>query len=163
MPNKLTADLHLVYLADAPELIPVLADWTFAAWSKYDPSLTKEGIINSLQGKLYKDKIPLAFAALYNSNPVGMANLKDKIKFAGYEDRKLWLGSFWVVPEFGGRGIEEFIIENACTKARQLGFNKISVFESDPKVAALHKQLGGKQFAMDTYQNHPVTMLEYIL
>lgn len=155
--------VQIKYLADVPEFVPELAQWTLDAWSKYDPTLTVNGVTNSLKNKLNKDQLPITFVAIVANKPVGMISIKPEVKVAGYEDRNLWLGSFWVVAEQRDQGIGTQLLNKAYAKARELGHHKISLFASDPSAPIWYGNHGWKEFAKDTYQGHPVILMEYLL
>lgn len=155
--------VQIKYLADVPEFVPELAQWTLDAWGKYDPSLNLNSITNSLKNKLNKDQVPMTFVAVAGNKPVGMISIKPEIKVKGYEDRNLWLGSFWVLEEFRDQGIGTILLDKAYSKSRELGHNKISLFASDPNAPIWYSNHGWKQFAEDTYQGHPVVLMEYLL
>ncbi len=159
----MSSDTQIKYLADVPQYAPTLAQWTYDAWGKYDPTLTLENATSSLKQKLNKDKIPLAFVAISNDEPVGMVNLKSTIKPQGYEYRNLWLGSLWVAEGHRSQGVGTQLLEAAYKKAKELGFKKISVFESDPEMAIWYAENGWKQFATDEYQTHTIALLEHTL
>jgi N-acetylglutamate synthase-like GNAT family acetyltransferase len=155
--------ITIEYLAHVPEHIPTLAQITFDTWSKYDPSLTIEDSLVHIKSRLNTDKVPLTLVALDNDNLIGMANLKSTTKLSGYEDRNLWLGSFWVAEQYKDHQVGEMLLDAIVSKAQDLGYEKISVWESNPEDAAWHLKHGWSKFALDTYQNHPVTLLEYKL
>lgn len=92
-----------------------------------------------------------------------MVSLKTKIKVPGYTDRKLWLGSYFVVEEYRSQGVDKKLMTAAFDKAKELGFNKISLFSSDTNAAAWYAKHGWVEFAKDTYQNHSVSLMEYKL
>lgn len=92
-----------------------------------------------------------------------MISIKPEIKVAGYEDRNLWLGSFWVVEEHRDQGIGTLLLDKAYAKSRELGHHKMSLFASDPSAPIWYSNHGWKQFAKDTYQGHAVVLMEYLL
>lgn len=153
-------NLQIKCLADVPKYVPTLAQWTMDAWGGYDPTLSLQIATASVQDKLNKHKIPLAFVALVDNKPVGMVTLKDNIKPKGYEDRNLWLGSHWVVESYRKQGVGTALLEHACSKAKEFGYKKISVWDSNPENPKWYEQHGWKKFARDTYQNHPIVFLE---
>lgn len=163
MPSRLIDNIQIKYLADVPEFISVLAQWSYDAWSQYDPSLSIEQSVGSLIMKLNRDKIPLVFVAIYNSNPIATVTLKEKIKIPGYEDRDLWLGSLWVEEEYRKQGIGQCMLDCAYNKAHELGYTRISLFASDPVAAAWYIKYGWRKFAVDTFNHHEVALLEHVL
>ncbi|HSX21008.1 MAG TPA: GNAT family N-acetyltransferase [Gammaproteobacteria bacterium] len=157
------ANVQIKYLAEVPQHVQTLAQWSYDAWSQYDPTLTLENSTASFKDKLNKDKLPLTFVAISDNQPVGMVSLKTKIKVGGHEDRDLWLGSYWVVDDYRDQGIGTQLLEKAYSKARELGHKKISLFASDPSAPEWYSKHGWKQFGTDTYQGHTVALMEYIL
>lgn len=154
---------EICYLADKPDLIPTLALWTFNAWKQYDPTLNMDNITTSLNAKLNKDTLPLTLIALNDSVPIGMVSLKPQIKVKGYEDRKIWLGSFYVAPEHRGQSVGQELLTAAYDNARRLGYDKISLFSSEPEVWPWYLNKGWEKFATDSYQGHTVALMEYKL
>lgn len=163
MNKSLPRDIHIKFLADVSQHIPILAQWTYDAWKQYDPTLRLENIIESLKKNLNTDKIPLTYVAIHNGKPVGMVSLKPKIKLADYTDRPLWLGSYFVIEAYRGRGIGTQLLDSAFNKARELGYPKISLFTSNPLAALGYEKKGWKKFATDSYQEHAVVLMEYII
>lgn len=155
--------VQIKYLAEVPHFVPTLAQWTMDAWSKYDPALNLSNVTASLKEKLNTDKIPLTLVAISGDKPVGMVSLKPKVKVAGYEDRNLWLGSYWVHEEHRNKGIGTQLLDKAYAKARDLGYKKMSLFASDPRAPEWYYSHGWEQFATDTYQGHEVVLMEYAL
>lgn len=159
----MSANVKIQYLVDVPQHVDTLAQWTVDAWGKYDPTLNITNATAALTAKRNKDKVPFTLVAINGSEPVGMVSLKSKIKVAGYEDRNLWLGSYWVIEQYRDQGIGTQLLKQAYAKARELGYKKISLFASDPKAPEWYARQGWKQFATDTYQGHTVVLMEYIL
>jgi GNAT superfamily N-acetyltransferase len=161
--NKLVKNLQVKYLADVPEFISILAQWTYDAWSQYDPTLTVDRAVGSLMRRLNRDEIPLTFVAIYNSNPIATVTLKQSIPVPGYEDRDLWLGSFWVEEDYRDQGVGQHMLECAYKKARELGYKKISLFASDPEMANWYAQHGWTKFDTAPFHEHTVTLFERFL
>lgn len=158
--NNLLNQIEIKYLADVPELVPTIAKWSYDTWGKYDPNLSVESEVKSFGEKLNKDKVPMAFVALNNNQPIATVNLKKGIPVQGYEDRDLWLGCFIVADEYKNLGIGTHLLEHAFNEAKKLGYSKISLFTSNPESAKWYAMHGWKQFATDVYQGHPVTLFE---
>lgn len=160
MIDHIEQHIHIRYLAEVPELVPLVAKWSYDAWGQYDPTLTLEGQIKSLSSKLNIDKIPMTFVAFKDNIPVATVGLKARIPFSGYEDRKLWLSSFIVLEPYRNQGIGSYLLNHAYKEAKKLGYSKISLFTSNAMNAQWYAQKGWHQFATDTYQNHTVTLFE---
>lgn len=152
--------LEIKYLAQVPELIPILAKWSNDAWGKYDPTLTLESSVQSLQSRLNTKKVPLTLVAFLNKQLVGTVSLKDTVKLPGYSDRTLWLGSFIVPDKDNNTDVAEELLLRALDIARDLGYHQISSFESNPEDTEWLLEYGWKLFATDTYQEHQVSLLE---
>jgi len=164
MTNNIIENIQIKFLSETPEFIPTLAQWKYDAWNKYDPTLNMDDIIKNLRSKLNTtNKIPITLIAIYNNLPIATVTLKEKIPIPGYEDRDLWLGSFLVHEKYRNQGIGIYIQNYVFSKAKELGYSKISLFASDPKAAEWYAKHQWNIFATDTYQDHPVTLLEHML
>ncbi len=108
--------IEIRYLADRPELIPVLASWFYAEWGT--PDLSVERIERRLHERLNRDRLPLVLVGFHDQQPVASASLK--IREMEIRPEYLhWLGSVYVRPEERNRGIGSHLIEYAASEARR--------------------------------------------
>ena len=88
--------LKIDYLSHHPEWIPLIAQWTYSTWHQYDPTLTLERSLKSINTRLNTDKVPLTLVAIHNDKPIGTVNLKKSVPVQNVPENKIWLGSFYV-------------------------------------------------------------------
>jgi len=154
-------DIQIKFLAEVPFLVPVLAQWTYDAWSQYDPDLTVDRAMESLIQRFNSDAVPLTLVAFDGDTPVGMVSLKEQIRVPGYADKTPWLGSMFVLPTYKGQGVGTQLLQAIHAKASELGFKTIYLFTSEADKVSWYEKLGWQQFAKDTYHAKPVTLMSY--
>jgi len=147
------------FLADNPELVSTLAEWTYDAWSQYDPELTIERATQSLVRSQNREKIPLSFVALDGARPIGMATLKESIRVPGYQMKTPWLGSFYVQPDYHNQGVGSALLDAIYAKAKKLGYKVVYLFASDASVVPWYEKHGWQRFATDTFYEREVTLM----
>ncbi len=115
------AKTTICLLADAPDVIPVLAELFAAEWKPYYGSEGPGDATADLTGCLNRDEIPLAIVALTpDGAPAGTAALK--ANSVGDElDGGPWLTALLVRPDCRKRGIGSALIEAIERQARRLG------------------------------------------
>ncbi len=156
-------DIQIKFLADVPFLVPILAQWTYDAWSQYDPELTLERAMESLIQRFNRDVVPLTLVAFDGDTPVGMVSLKEDIRIPGYSDKTPWLGSLYVIPDYQGQEVGTQLMLAIHAKAVELGFPKIYLFISDANIISWYEKLGWQQFASDTFYGKNITLLSLTL
>lgn len=154
-------DIHIKYLADVPYVVPTLAQWTYDAWSKYDPDLTVARAIKSLSARINRHHVPLTFVALDDDIPVGMASLKQQVEVPGYEDKTPWLGSIYLLPAYRGLGIGALLMQTIYAKTKELGLSEIYLFTSDADNVPWYEKMGWETFKTDTFHGKPITLMHY--
>jgi predicted N-acetyltransferase YhbS len=156
-------DVQIKFLADVPFMVPVLAQWTYDAWSKYDPELTVDRAMESLIQRFNRDVVPLTLVAFDDDTPVGMVSLKQQIRVPGYSDKTPWLGSLYVIPSYKDQGVGTQLMQAIHAKAAELGFKKIYLFTSESEMISWYEKLGWQQFATDTFHGKPVTLMNFLV
>jgi len=155
--------LHLEVLKNCPETIPVLAEWIYEDWHPYDSSLTKEKMVNGFRHRLNGDKLPLTFVALEGSRPVGVISLKNQAgsELSDLDDGSAWGGGFHIIPEKRNQGLGEEMAKFLITLARELGYQKLRFYTSDPKSAKWYIHRGAQVLETRAFRGHVITIMEY--
>jgi N-acetylglutamate synthase-like GNAT family acetyltransferase len=147
------------YLANHPQWLPILAEWTYSEWGKFDSNNSLQATIKRYEDRLNKDHIPLMLVAYSDSHPVGCVSLKET-GMTIRPDYTPWLGSMYVNPKERRKGIGSQLMQRAIAESKKLlvptlylwtalaegfylkyGFNTIEstrYLDQDTKIMALH-------------------------
>jgi len=149
--------LEMGYLADRPELVPLLADWFFKEWGGRGPSSTLDGFTERLSGRLNRDQPPITFVAFLGDEPVGTAALKIR-EMETHPQYEYWLGSVYVREEHHGQGFASELIKAVVTKASQLGIANLYLYTRGK--VGLYSKFGWKTVETPTYREKVVSIME---
>lgn len=131
------APIAFKYLADCPELIPLLASWFYAEFRR--PDLSVERIERRLHEGLNRDRLPLVLVSFRDQQPVASASLK--IQEMDIRPEYLhWLGSVYVRPEARNQGIGSQLVEYIAGEARRLGVEDLYLYTTYSE--SLYARLG---------------------
>ena len=143
-------------LADAPEYIPLLADWHHTEWATLNPGQTLEQRIESMQAFLTESLVPSMFISLYEGQLAASA----AIVACDMESRpewSPWLASVYVKPEFRRRGLGSALVTAVMNHAQQQGLSALYLFTPDQ--ASFYEQLGWQFLEKTRYRDHAVTVM----
>jgi len=157
--------MRLELLKDCPEMIPVLAEWEYQDWHRYDMTLTREKLVNAFNYCLNDDRLPLAFVIFKDSIPIGVISLDAQAEpeMADLEDGNPWGGSFHVIPSERNRGLGEEMAKTLVGIAKRLGHDKIHFFTSNRQVVKWYADRGAKIVDTRPFRGHTITTFEYEL
>ena len=119
--------IEIQYLADCPELIPVLAAWLHTEFGRGKPARSVEQIERRLHEQLNRDRLPLVLVGFRDQKPVASASLKIQELDIRLEYLH-WLGSVYVRPEERHQGIGSYLVESAVREARRLGVEDLYLY-----------------------------------
>jgi GNAT superfamily N-acetyltransferase len=119
------APIAVKYLADCPELIPLLASWFYAEFRR--PDLSVEQIERRLHAGLNRDCLPLVLVGFRERQPVASASLKLQ-EMDIHPEYLHWLGSVYVRPKERNQGIGSYLVEYAASEARRLGIEELYLY-----------------------------------
>jgi N-acetylglutamate synthase-like GNAT family acetyltransferase len=151
--------MQIDYLARHPEWIPIIAEWSYSAWHKYDPTLTVERSLRSINKRLNTDQIPLTLVAIHNNRPIATASLKESVPVSNVPGNKVWLGSLYVEPNYRNKGIGSKMLKSIYNEAIRLGQNEIYLFSSDSQMPNWYAMHGWEVVNKLPYQDHIVTIM----
>lgn len=117
--------IHLAWLKDCPEMIPVIVEWQYNYLSTYDNSLTREQLVDSLKSQLGAKEIPFTIVAVKHGKPVGSFSLEIESEPELSDLPGPWGVGFHVVPEERKRGVARELANALLTITEELGYSHI--------------------------------------
>ncbi len=152
--------MDVLYLADCPKVVPVLAAWIYGEWSYLYPAMTLQDVVRFLLERLNKDRLPLTLVALEAGEPVGTVSLTT-FDMETRRDLSHWLTSLYVAGPWRRRGIGSRLAETAMEKAAALDINKLFLFTTDVSLCVLfYSKLGWVVKEKMIYHSYPVIVME---
>ncbi len=148
--------MQIVYLADCPLHVSLLAEWCHEQWGYLSPKRTLKEVENKFADLLNIDKIPFALVAVENEKPIAMASLTVN-DMDTYPELTPWLASVYVVPEFRKKGIGKKIVQSVLEKAKEQQFQKVYLFTMDQE--HWYAQMGFQVLEKTTYHDENVTVM----
>ena len=116
-----------IYLADQPQLLPVLAEWFDEEWGHQNPQSSLQSIQQELVGYLHKDQIPLAIVCLQDSLPVASASLRIR-EMESHPQYMHWLGGVYVHPDHRRQGVGSRLVEFTTAEAQRLKVEELYLY-----------------------------------
>ncbi len=137
--------MKIQFLADRPELVPIIARWYFNEWGHREPGNSFERTCERLKGKLNRDKLPIpVIAAEEDGTLLGTAQLKLR-EMDIFPEREIWLGSVYVTPAARGRKIATALVEKIASLAIELHVQELWL-QTAAADGGLYKRLGWEIF-----------------
>jgi len=155
-------DFEIKLLTDCREHIPALAKLWYEEISRHwAPNPSIEKATQKLTEHLNKDKMPMAFIALWNELPIGMACLREN---DGIQPGIApWLGSLVVHPQYRDQKIGEALINTIKNEAKKLGHHSLYLLAFDPTIPNWYARLGWQAIGDDELFGHPVAVMKISL
>lgn len=155
------ASVEIQYLKHKPECVETCARWSFDTWGHHTPHKTLHDYIESRKAYLNDTTLPLTLVASIDGIPAGMCSLAAERGLP--LDATPWLAALYVAPEYRNRGIGTLLESAICTKAREMGYEIIYCFTSDPTVVPWYEKLSWQRYGSCIAHNHEVIVLKKIL
>lgn len=153
-----TEDCTIIPLKNEQEHIPALAELWYEEISRHwAPNSSIEKAKQKLMEHLNRDKMPMAFVALCDGQPVGMACLRetDGIR-SGVTP---WLGSLVVHPKYRGHKVGEALINTVIEEAKNLDHHTLYLLAFDPTIPIWYARLGWTHIGDDELFGHRVAVM----
>ena len=119
--------IEVEYLADHPELTPLLASWFYEEWGRREPGNSVEKVKKRLVERMNRDRFPLTLVAFRGSEPVATASLILR-EMETHPQFLHWLASVYVHHPYRNQGIGSQLVEHAASEARRLGVRELYLY-----------------------------------
>lgn len=148
------------YLADHPELVPVLAGWFFDEWGRHNSNLTQEIIEENLKGRLNRDQVPLVLVQLLDGSPIASTSIKIQ-EIETHPQYMHWLGSVYVLPDYREQGIGSNLIRRTIEEAKRLGVEQLYLYTRNKQ--KFYSKLGWIPVETPIYHGRKVIIMRQTL
>lgn len=148
--------MKTVYLADAPEFVPTLAQWYYDEWNCFMPGKSVRDVEAAVRGRLNRDRLPLALVVVDGESVIGTASLKP-YDMATRMDLSPWLSSVYVAQERRGAGIGSSLVAGIVAEASRLGYRSLHLFT--PSAQGFYARLGWTVLQETVYCGLAVTVM----
>jgi predicted N-acetyltransferase YhbS len=149
-----------IYLADRPDLVPVLVDWFYEEWGRKNPVISRARIGRNLGERLNKDRVPLTIVLLRDSQPIASASLKIR-EMETHPQYLLWLGGVYVHPEYRKQGIGSRLVEYTAGEAQKHKVNNLYLYTRSHE--RFYSRLGWQVIERSIYEGRLAIVMKKIL
>lgn len=120
--------------------VKFIAETNYNYWKKYNPSLDyKESTGNIIAMRNSTGKLPMGIALIDDDKIVGFCTLREN-RLKNHLDINPWLCNVMIFDEFRGKGYAKTMLDKACEKFKDLGYNKVYAWTD--QAPDFYKKLG---------------------
>lgn len=124
------------------EQVKFIAESNYNYWKKHNPILDyNESTGNIIKMRNNVDDLPRGIALVDNDKIVGFCTLRVN-RLKNHLNINPWICNLMVFEDFRGKGFAQIIIDSACGKFKELGYNKAYLWTD--QVPDFFKKLGWK-------------------
>lgn len=146
------------YLADHPEALDTIVQWTHQEWGHVRGGETLEQRRARFAGSLNRDRIPLTVVALENGEVLGSASLIAHDMETRMELTP-WLASVFVGEQFRRRGIGAQLVRRIMSEAAKLKVPLLYLYTVHSE--RFYVALGWSLLERTSYLNHEIVIMTY--
>jgi GNAT superfamily N-acetyltransferase len=148
--------VQIIYLADTPELVPLLAEWHHHQWRHLTGARTLEQRKTHLVHHLQRNAIPTTFVAWQKGQPLGSASLVAN-DMAVLPEWIPWLANVFVLPEHRRQGIGAMLVQRVAAEAANLGYPRLYLYTQNQ--IHLYESLGWHVSHQRPYRGYDMTVM----
>jgi predicted N-acetyltransferase YhbS len=148
--------MRIDYLADHPEMAPLLAAWHYQEWAELLPEWSLAEALADLNGHVGRRQIPTTFVAVEDGRPVGSASLLES-DLDGWDHLTPWVASVFVIPQRRGRGVGRRLMARVVEEAKALGVSIVYLFTAGQ--AAYYQRLGWEPWQVTEHEGREVVIM----
>lgn len=150
-------DIHIGYLCDHPEAIPVIGEALRAESPGFFRGWSADDVVERIvRPTLRRDGLPLALVALAGGAVAGTAALRHD-SITTHPHLGPWLAALHVLPAHRRRGIGAALIRAVEREAARLGIGRL--YAGSGAAAPLFERLGWQAIERTTYHGEPLAIL----
>lgn len=152
--------MEIRYLAERPDLVPVVAEWLYAQFGHLNPGASLARSINRMTERLRTDGYPATVISLDNGVPTGTASLVAH-DFDERPDLSPWLASVYVDPTHRRLGLGSQLSRAIAAHAKACGAEKLYLFT--PDMQSFFASIGWQELHSQQYHGVDVSIMELVL
>lgn len=149
--------IRLEYLADHPDLVPVLAGWHYQEWRELIPEWSLAEAERELGEHRGHAAIPTTVVAFGEEGPIGSASLLIE-DLPQWRHLTPWVASVYVVPAWRGRGIGTRLVRHLVAVAGQLGAGTAYLLTEGQ--AEFYRKIGWEVLEVSHARGRPITIMQ---
>jgi N-acetylglutamate synthase-like GNAT family acetyltransferase len=148
--------MTIEYLADHPETLDTLVQWTHREWGNVRGGETLEQRRERFAGSLNRDRIPLSVVALEGAEILGSASLIAHDMETRMELTP-WLASVFVAEQYRRRGVGAELVRRIMAEAGKLKVPLLYLYTAHSE--RLYASLGWTVMERTKYLEQPVVIM----
>jgi predicted N-acetyltransferase YhbS len=152
--------IEVKYLADCPELMPLLASWFYEEWGRRDPENSPEKVEKRLRQHLNRDQVPLTLVAFRGSELMGSASLIVR-EMESHPQYLHWLAGVYVHQPCRQGGIGSRLVERAAEEAARIGVGELYLYTRSHE--EFYARLGWRPVRRLHYHGREVVIMKRVL
>ena len=150
------SDVRVESLADHLDLIPLIGQWHWEEFGRWDPGSSLGTWTARLTKGSQRIGIPTTFVAFIGDEPVGSALLVEH-NMTTHHDLTPWLAGVYVLPIYRGQGIGTALILHSENQAAQMGIPRLYLYT--PSVERFYERLGWSTIERELYVGQVVAIM----
>jgi len=148
--------MRIDYLADHPDLAPLLAEWHYREWAELLPEWSLTQAVADLKSHTGRRQVPTTLVALEDGQAVGSASLLET-DLDGWDHLTPWVASVFVVPQRRGRGVGRQLLGRAVEEAAALRIAVVYLFTAGQE--AYYQRLGWESWRRTEHHGREVVIM----
>lgn len=139
------------------ELIPEIAELKLQEFGYLAPEKTLDDFVHGLKTHLNDRELPIAYILLNEANEfIGTFSIREH-DMDTHQDLTPWVGSILVAPDKRNQGIGAYLVAQAESMAKEMGFSQLYLFT--PNKEAWYQKLGWETIEYAHFKTVPVAVM----
>jgi len=148
--------IRIVHIADAPQIIPLLAEWHHRQWGHLARARTVPERIAHLQEQTTPGRTPATYVAMLEDTPIGCASLVVN-DMAIVPDWTPWIAAVYVEPSHRHQGLGAALVNHVTAEAAAQGYRRLYLYTHDRM--AFYQRLGWEVLFRRAYRGDMMTAM----